>query len=177
LQATRKTLHWLFTRTEAIEAITRCPTGNLAAKALAKAINGEHLCTLPNGWVKDGKPIPADIFSLTIQHWMKTAPGLCEKGHWFHERLKFELDRLGIEDVQHADDDTHNRYVGAAYEMFAGGQPEKAALFYNRMASMAGWRPLLLVSVNPTVEVDIGTAILVMRGDDFFVVPPQKSTQ
>ena len=52
-------LHFLFTRTEAIEIMTRCPHGNLAAKALARAIHGSFEFTNSAGWVKGGKPIPA----------------------------------------------------------------------------------------------------------------------
>src|SRR5688572_22873198 len=74
LAATRKSLHWVFTRTEAVEVISRVPAGNLAARALAKAVHLQHDCTVANGWVKDGKPSPADLFSLPIQVWMKTAP-------------------------------------------------------------------------------------------------------
>jgi hypothetical protein len=176
LAATHATLKWIFTHTEAVEIVTRVPTGNVAARALAKSIGGVHDFTLPEGWVKDGKPIPADVFSLTLQGWMKSAPGLVERGKWFHMRLKSELDRLGIEEPPHHDNEVHDRYVGAACEMFFGGQPDKAAVFYNRIGSIAGWQPIGVIGYDPLI-VNIGSAILVMRGDDFFVLPPQQTAQ
>jgi hypothetical protein len=174
LAATNATLKWIFTRTEAVEIVTRVPAGNVAAKALAKSIGGVHDCTLPHGWVKDGAPIPADVFSLTIQGWMKSAPTLAERGKWFHARLDAEFDRLGISEPPHDDCIVHDRYVGAACEMMFGGQPDKACVFYNRVGALAGWHPIAVANYDPLV-VNIGSAILVMCGDDFFVVPPQKS--
>jgi RimJ/RimL family protein N-acetyltransferase len=174
LAATQASLKWMFARTDALEIVTRCPAGNVAAKALAKAIGGEHLFTHPEGWVKDGKPIPADVFSLTIQSWMKTSPLLVDRGRWFHARLGTEFARLGIQEPQHEDSETHDRYVGAACEMFFGGQPAKAAVFYNRVASIMNWHPVTVTSLNP-LAVDIGSALLVMRGDDFFVPAPKQN--
>lgn len=176
LAATRETLKWIFVHTEAVEIVTRVPAGNVAARALAKAIGGVQDFTLPEGWVKAGKPVSADVFSLTIQGWMKSAPDLPSRGKWFHARLKAEFDRLGIAEPQHADDETHDRYVGAACEMIFGGQPEKACVFYNRVAVISGWHPIGVVNLDP-LAIHIGSAILVMRGDDFFVVPPQKPAQ
>jgi hypothetical protein len=171
LAVTNATLAWMFTHTEAVEILTRCPT--LGAKALAKSIGGQHVFTLPEGWVKDGRPIPADVFSLSVQGWMKSAPSLVERGRWFHDRLQSEFDHLGIQEPQHDDSDLHDRYVGAAVEMCFGGQAQKACVFYNRVASLAGWHPISVVDFNP-LAIDIGSAILVMRGDDFIVLPPQQ---
>ena len=173
LEATRKSLHWIFTRTEAMEIMTRCPEGNLPAKALAKAVGGTFEFTNPKGWFFDGKPVPADIYSLKIQDWVRTAPGLVEKGEWFHARLEAELGRHGIDELAHPHDATHDRHVGAACEMFFGGQPQKAAVLYNRVAMFGGYLPVHVIDTHPLI-VDIGTALLVMRGDDFFVVPPEK---
>lgn len=165
----RECLKWMFCRTDAMEIMTRCPHGNLPAKALAKAIGGTYEFTNPNGWVMDGKAIPADIYSLRVQDWMRTAPGLEEKGAEFHDRLEKEFARLGLGD-NHTDDANHDRYVGAAYEMFLGGQPHKGAVLYNRFASMSGYLPIHVVSTEPFLSVNIQSALLVMKGDDFFVV-------
>lgn len=168
LEATRQSLHWLFTRTEAVEILTRCPQGNLAAKALARAIGGQFQWTNTTGWIMDGKPVPAEIWSLTIQDWMRTAPRLVERGQWFHERLEAEMARHGAQEAAHAPDRAHDRYVGAAVEMFFGGQPRKGAVMYNRFAALGGYLPIEIVETEP-LAVDIGTAVLVMREDDFFI--------
>mgnify|MGYP001608696796 CR=1 FL=1 len=161
-------LHWLFTHTDAIEVVTKCPEGNLASKGLARAIHGRYQFTNPKGWVMDDKPIPADIYSLTVQDWMRTAPGLVDRGKWFHERLKAEFERHGVAEQSHAEDPTHDRYVGAACEMILGGQPEKAAIFFNRYAVMGGYAPVEIVSLEP-MAFNIGNATVVVRGDEFWV--------
>ena len=176
LEATRLSLHWMFTRTEAAEIVTRCPHGNPAAKALAKVVGGTFEFVRPNGWVMNGKPVPADMFSLKIEDWMRSASGLVEKCRWFHDRLKAEFDRHGATEPQHADDEVHDRYVGAACEMFLGGQALKGAALYNRWAVMAGYHPVWIASLDP-VTVDIGTALVVVNGDDFIVPSLKQSTQ
>lgn len=173
LECVQACLAWLLTRTDAMEVMTRCPKGNLAALALAKAIGGVKEFTNPQGWHKDGKPIPADIYGLRIQDWMRMAPGLVERGKWFHDRLTAELAKHGAEEIAHPDDEVHDRYVGAAVEMFLGGQSMKGCILYNRWAAMAGYAPIHVASLNP-VAVNIGTALLVVRDGDFTVAGVEK---
>jgi hypothetical protein len=169
LSMVRACLHWMFTRTDAFEIMTKCPKGNLGARALAKAIGGAYEFTNKNGWFMNGKVIPADIYSLNIQQWMRDAPGLEERGHWFHERLTREYGKLGRQEAPHEDDATHDRYVGAACEMFLGNQAAKSCILYNRWARMAGYAPMELLSMKP-VAVDIVDAILVVpESGDFYV--------
>lgn len=167
-------LSWVFCRTGAIELMTRVPKGNLAARALARAIHGTYCFTNPDGWAQDGNSIPADIFSLVIQDWMRTAPKLPERGQWFHTRLEEEFAAAGKREPNHPDDAVHDRYVGAAMEMVFGGQLDKGVIFYNRWAAMAGYVPISVVCRDP-VTIDIGTAMVVKSGDDFYV-PVIRST-
>lgn len=164
----RACVFWMFTRTTCFEMLTKCPLGNLGARALAKCVGGKKLFTNPTGWVRDGKVIPADIFGITIQDWLLTAKGLEERGHWFHERLTAEYLRLGRKEAPHPDDNIHDRYVGMACEMFLGGQPQKAVLLYNRWAVMADYALIELMSLQP-VAINIHDAVLVMRKNDFYV--------
>ncbi|WP_213775121.1 hypothetical protein [Bradyrhizobium sp. dw_78] len=175
LDTVNECLRWMFTRTDAVEIWTRCPRGNLAARALARAISGQHEMDLQRGWVKDGEVIPAAIFSLTLQQWMKTAPGLEEVGHWFHMRLADEYRAVGFSEDIHADDASHDRYVGAAVEMLRSGQPEKGVIFYNRWAVMAGYEPIKLLGTAP-VMVDIKDAVLAIGRNDFFVASVARPT-
>ena len=169
LKCVQECLKWLFCRTDAMEVMTRCPHGNLPAKALARAIHGTFEFTNPHGWVMDGKAVPADIFALRVQDWIRVAPGLEERGAEFHAKLHAEFDRVGIVD-NHPDDATHDRHVGAAYDMFLGGQPHKAAVLYNRFSAMSGYSPIRVVSTEPFLSVNIQSALLVLKVDDFFVV-------
>ncbi len=167
-------VHWIFTRTECFEMMTRCPKGNLGARALARAVGGKFVFTNPRGYTKGGKTISADIFSITIQDWMKTAPGLVERGHWFHERLEAEYKKFGRAEPPHDDDPVHDRYVGAACEMFLGNQAPKSCILYNRWARMADYAVINIVSMKP-VAIDIADAILVIRENDFYVASLNQS--
>lgn len=175
LSVVHEALRYMFTRTDAVEIWTRCPKGNLAARALSRAIGGREEMIVKQGWVQDGKVIPAAIFSLTIQEWMKTAPGLVEVGKWFHERLEEEWHLLGLTEAFHEDDDSHNRFVGACVEMVRSGQPHKGAIFYNRVAAMEGKHPIRVIGIDPVV-IDIGQVCLEVHGRNFFAVQPLSST-
>lgn len=165
-------LTWMFCRTDAHEILTRCPEGNLGAKALVRAIKGEFQFTAARGWANGAAFIPADVYAMTVQSWAKHATGLVERGRWFHERLEAEYTRLGIAEQQHEDDDCHDRYVGAAAEMILGGQPQKAIAFYNRWAALSGYAPLALLNLNPLV-INIRDAWLCVDNGNFEVIKCQ----
>jgi hypothetical protein len=175
LDMVRSALHWMFTRTDAVEIWTRCPKGNLGARALARAIGGQLEFMTPRGWVMDGAIIPASIFSLRIQDWMRDAAGLVDVGKWFHRCLDREFARAGRADDVHGDDEIHDRYVGAAVEMIRGGQPYKGAVFYNRFADMAGYERVKILGTDPVV-VDIRNAVLEVHGQNFFLVSSSGSS-
>lgn len=164
----RACLHWMFTRTDCMEMMMRCPRGNLAVLALSRALGGTYRFTNPRGWIKNGEPISAEIYSLLIQDWIMRAPGLVERGQWFHRRLEAEFKRLKEPDISHPDDPVHDRYVGAACEMLLGGSPGKAVILYNRWAAVAGYAPIAVAGINP-LTIDIGSAILEVKGEDFTV--------
>jgi hypothetical protein len=176
--ASRQAMHWMFTHTDAAELITRCPDGNLGAKALARAlarsVGGVLEFRSQRGWVKDGRIIPADVWRVTLQDWLRTAPGLEERGQWFHDRIEAEFARLGVPDLAHPDDPVHDRYVGAACEMLAGGQPIKGLSVYNRFATFGGYEPARLKSLDP-LQIDIGNAVLAVADGDFTVTAVRPS--
>lgn len=158
----QESLLWMFSRTDAMEIMTRCPQGNIGALALAKRVGGRYAFTNRAGWIYQGKPVPAAVYSLTVQEWVTQAPRLVALGHSFHEQLEAEYRRLGAADpTPHPEDEEHDRYVGMAHAMIAGGQPRKAALFYNRWAALAGYAPIRVIKDTPPITVDIQDAILV----------------
>lgn len=171
-QMARTCLHLMFTASDALEIVTRVPRGNLGARTLALMCGFEKEFTQPAahfGWVYKGDPVPSDILSLTIQKWMRAAPGLVERGQWFHKRLEDEYARFGKTEPPHADDLVHDRYVGAAVEMIFGGNALKAITFYNRWASLAGYEPAAVASLRP-LTIDIRAALLCFRNNDFWVM-------
>jgi len=161
-----ETLKWVFTRTDAIEIMARCAT--LKTKALATAIGGKKEFTNPHGWIVDEKPVASDIYALRIQDWMLRAPGLRDRGKWFHVKLQEEFERHNTAAPRVPDDDTSYRYVGASIEMIFGGQIEKGVIMYNRWAVMADYQQISITSYSPPT-IDIGNALLVMRDGDFWM--------
>lgn len=164
----RACLHHVFTKTTAVEVWTRCPHANPPTRKLAEEVGAVFEFTNPRGWWEGKDFAPADILCLTIQSWMRDAPGLPERGHWFHERLEAEYARHGRKEPNHPDDAAHDRYVGAAAEMIMGGQPDKGVIFYNRWAAMSGYAPIAVHSYRP-VTIDIRDALIVVRPTDFWV--------
>jgi len=162
---------YMFTHTDAMELVTKVPLGNLGARALVRKIPGNKIdYRLKNGWVHDGKVVPADIFGMRVQDWMAHTPGLEQSGQWFHDRLVEEYAKVGKEHKLHDEDATHDRYVGAAIQMIMGGQPQKAVVLYNGWASISGYAPLSIVTMNPLV-IDIQESLIVVRDNsDFWVM-------
>jgi hypothetical protein len=169
LDMVNEALKWMFTKTNAVEITTRVPKGNLGALALVRAIHGVLQFTLPKGWVFDNKFVPAGVYSLTVQDWQRTAPGLVERGQWFHHRLESEQKQLGNFKPSHEDDPIHDRYVGAAVETILGGQVHKGVIYYGRWSTMAGYVPIHIVTETPLV-LDIGTALISVRNNNFWVL-------
>lgn len=162
------TAHWMFCRTEAMELVSRCPQNNLAARALTERSGARRWMVNPAGWVTDLDPVPTDIYSLTIHEWMKTAPGLVERGQWFYRRLGEEYRRHGKKPEMPALTEDYHRYIGAAVEMFLGEQIAKGVVFYGRFAAMAGLAPIRIVGQSP-IALAVGEAIIVVRDGDFYI--------
>ena len=162
-------LHYMFTRTDAVEIVTRVPKGNFAARALVKAIHGSLEFRMEKGWVIRDEVVFADVYALRIQDWTKHAKRLVAKGQLFHERLEVEYKRLGRDEPSHPEDLVHDRYVGLAAEMLGNGQAIKGVIFYNRWASIAGYVPIRIVTEHPLV-IDIQDALIMVRDDSFWVM-------
>lgn len=159
----------MFTRTPCMEIVTRIPKGNLGARTMANLCKFQPQFVKKDGWVLHNDPIPAEWFSLDVKTWMLNAPGMIERGRWFHDHLESEFKRLGKTEENHPDDDTHDQVVGATYEMLIGGQTGKAEVFYNRWAAMAGYHPIRVASPQPLI-VDIASSVLCVNADETFYV-------
>lgn len=172
LEMVQSSLHWMFTRTDALEIVTRVPEGNKPALAMAKKVGFNHEFDRPEGWVFDHKPVPTSVHSLQIQGWMKSAPDLEERGEEFHRGLVAEYLKMGKVETPHPPDANHDRYVGAAVEMIRGGQPFKAVVFYNRWAALAGYQQISILKTEPVI-IDIAESILMFKNDEIRVVACQ----
>ena len=168
-QGASEAFHYMFTQTDAYELLTKCPDGNVASKIGAKSVGCSLQFRTGPIWETNGTRVCVDVYSLLIQNWVIKAPGLEEKGHWFHETLISEYKRLGKNIEVVADDLVHDRYVGAAVEMIRGKQLLKAVNFYNRWAIMAGYKLLFVVNKDPLI-LDINEARVCVGNNSFEVL-------
>lgn len=168
LDMVNEALEWMFTRTDCVDIMTRVPKGNLAARALARAIHGTIEYRMEHGWVIDNTLVYADVFSLQIQTWMAKAPGLEAHGEKFHDDLEKEYARFDKSGPNHPHDPVHDRYVGAVSLMMPF-QPHKAVIMYSRWAGMAGYAPIRIVSDDPII-IDIQESLLQVSDRGFFVL-------
>lgn len=169
LRGSRFAFDWMFTRTDAFELLTKCPQGNLAASAGAKAVGCSFLFNTMPLWLLHGNLVPIDVYSIILQHWVGIAKNLEETGNLFHNALEKEYSRLGKNLDVHEVDATHDRYVGATIKMLSGGQVAKAVNFYCRWAVMSGYEKISIVSCDPLV-IDIKEAKLLIKNDNFEVI-------
>ena len=148
---------WMFTRSPAVEVLTRVPHGHLAAKTATIGAGMELAWTRDDCCVFRGRPVPVDIYSSKVQDWVWRAPWVEEIGQAFHDDLNRQAAALGIADPPHADDRNHNRIVGLCVEMFRHGQAQKAAHLYGRWALASRHKPIQLLQVDPpVVKFDAG---------------------
>lgn len=169
IRGSRFAFDWMFTKTDAFELLTKCPQGNLAASAGARAVGCSPLFGTRPLWLLNGNLVSIDIYSIIIQHWVVTAKNLEETGNLFHNALDKEYKDIGKDLVVHEDDSVHDRYVGATVKMLSFGQLNKAVNFYNRWAVMSGYKPISIVSYDPLI-IDIQEAKLLIKDDNFEVI-------
>lgn len=178
LEASVASYRWMFTRTDCMTLLTRIPKFNRAAEEFCGMVGATKEFERAAVWpTKDGK-VDMSYWALRYDDWFRRTPDLAEGGRIFHTQLDAEFERHGVERHEaHADEECHDRNVGACAEMIYGGQPEKGIALYNRWARFASYGLIKFLSRNPLV-IDIGDAVLqVIEGDNFKAVlcrsPPQ----
>lgn len=169
VEGSRTAFSHMFLNTDAFELLTKCPYGNVAAKAGAKVVGCSLRFTTRAIWPLGKSLVPIDVYSIILQEWVKHANNLTESGKWFHETLDLEYTTLGKDLSVHEEDETHDRYVGAAVEMIRGGQVAKAISFYNRWAVMSDYKKISLISAKPLI-ISIDEALIEIEQDKFKVV-------
>jgi hypothetical protein len=170
----RAGLHWMFTRTDAMELVTKVPVCNRGASAIVRSIRGELLFERERAWATpEGEPCGVMYYGLRCETWIwRTHNELVAKGQWFHARLDEERARLGTRAAPHGDDPAHDRAVGATVDMILGGQLDKGLVLYNRWARLAGYQPITIESLVPCVLVLGPERVLVDFGErTFFLLP------
>jgi RimJ/RimL family protein N-acetyltransferase len=67
--AAHKALRKMFDEHYAAEIMMAVPKGNIAVRALVRILKAKFRGTIDDGWWRDGRQIPADIYSLTKSDW------------------------------------------------------------------------------------------------------------
>lgn len=63
--AAQRALQWMFEKEGALEILMAVPKGNVAVRALVRVLKAKYRGTIEDGWWRDGRSIPSDIFSMT----------------------------------------------------------------------------------------------------------------
>lgn len=163
----RASVDWMFTHTDATEIYTAVAEDNTPAQRLAEACGFVFWFSRPDGVHINGQYKPAGFYKLSILDW---AQGFSpQNGRDFHRMLDDAKKAAGVAELQHEDDEAHDRAVGACIEMALSGQPGKAEVVYNRWALVAGYAPCEVVSQNPLV-IDIQECVINVTHDKVEVV-------
>jgi hypothetical protein len=157
----RAALRYMFTQTDCIELVTRVPDGNLAAKGLARAAGFREAFRREACWKTPSGMVGVSFQTLPLWRWMMMDDEALARGQWFHDALEQHKATLARPPPIHADDEAHDRAVGASVLMFQAFNPHKAVASYNRWASFAGYAPIRLVSLAPLI-IDVVDALVTM---------------
>lgn len=144
-------LRWMFTRTDAVEILTKCPDDNPGARMAASWVGFRERFRRADAW-KPG--VGVSYQALTVDGWSARDPQARIEGAKFHEALEWAK---GPEIHQHPEDAAHDHAVGAALLMAYAGQIDKGVAFYNRWAMFAGYAQVARVG---PYEIDIQDAMV-----------------
>lgn len=159
----RKALQHVFLHTLCHEVVTKVPQCNPQARTLAKMMGFRFLFSRANVWLKNGQSYGVEYYCLDVETWI--VQGYCRpSGEWFHKTLHERYPDL----AQHPVDVVHDSYAGAVVDMIKAGNTDKAILFYNRWARLAGYREIVKVSDQPLV-LDLTDFKLTVKDGDFSV--------
>jgi hypothetical protein len=155
LRAAHDALAFVFLRTDVEQLYSMVPSNNPQAGWFAQAMGFRKTFVAKDGWCQGGRWYDLQHYTMGIDDWVQRKPIiLAQIGRWFHSTLE---ERGGA--VEHAQDELHDSYVGAAYELINCGRVDKACRLYNRWARYAGYQPFEILSTDP-LRIDIHDCVL-----------------
>lgn len=159
-------LEYVFIYTTCHEVDTKVPLFNDGAAQLANVLGFRLLFKRPDAWLRNMVNHTVLYYQLGIDDWI--TQGHCiVSGVEFHRKLERELP----DHDKHPADRIHDCYVGAAVELIKAGNVDKAILFYNRWAILAGYQQIRKVSDDPLV-IDAKEFLITVSEGDFSVRKP-----
>jgi hypothetical protein len=155
LKAARHAAFEMFTTTDAMELITYTADDTPHARP-PRTFGFKPWFKRPNSvFGKD-----TTWFRLSVHDWIMRDKGCLKKGKKFHA----QLEALEAHE-DHADDDAHNRYVGASVAMSQGGKPDKGLMIYNTFAGASGYHASVIKSREP-LQVFTGDALWTLNSNN-----------
>lgn len=154
----KQALKFVFIRTPCLEVIARLPQDDETAIAKLIDLGISQTMIVPDGWATpEGDKVPAAIFNITIQDWLKRDSTMAERGSWLQRRWQENQ----VEDTQ---------ALGLAYEMMLYGQSQKAAIFLKRWLALAGKTTDVEWISDKPARLRVGETFLVVRGEKNFII-------
>lgn len=157
MEAARQAMRWMFTGTDCIDLVTKCPDDNGPARMAASLMGFRERFRREAVWHTGGG---ISFQGITIEGWAIRDAEARKMGQGFHEALETAKIAKGSEMPVHPEDVAHDHFAGAAWLIAAAGNLAKAAAFYNRWASFAGYGNIAPL---PNGVMDIGDAIVAVK--------------
>lgn len=162
LQAAAEAFRWMFTRTDCLELVTKVPASNKPAAFMARRAGFMSVFTRQAAW-EDGSDV--EYFAMTFDVWRQRDAAVHAEGRAFHAALELAKAAAGVAAPAHADDEAHDRAVGAACLIAKAGNPTKACWTYNGWARFAGYQTVELLRATPPV-IDVRDAIITFQDNE-----------
>jgi hypothetical protein len=157
LEFAQQCCEYMFIQTDCHTFLTQLPDDNQAAKSLATFVGFRPYFRRENA-----DRGPTAYCRYTINDWVFRTEALEIEGEKFHNTLKLCKMKYGSDLPDHDYDQAHERAVGATSKMIKAGNVLKGVEFYNSWAKFAGYAPVTLLGINPTV-IDIVDAVIEVR--------------
>lgn len=163
--AAREALRYMFTETNCLEILTRCPDDNPAARMAAVKVGFRERFRREGVWrAGTADACGVSFQAFTLDDWQKRDDVIEREGASFW--LAVEGTELGLEGPRDGDA-LLNRLVGSVLLMMRHGQTAKAVAVFNRAAAFAGYTAIVALRED---LFDIGGVIVHVKPDGVGVI-------
>lgn len=165
MRQAREALRYMFTATDALEILTKCPDDNPGARMAATLVGFRERFHRDGVW-NVGTPAECGVSyqALTVDDWIARDGVIRTVGRQLYDAVA-EVS-VGLPLSPYADDMLAD-LTGAAVLMIREGQSAKAVGLFNRTAIFLGFRGI--VALRDDI-LDIGSAIVHVKPDGFGVL-------
>lgn len=156
--AAHEALRYVFTQTDALEILTRCPDDNPGARMAAVKVGFRERFRREGVWQSgNGEACGVSYQALTADDWFK------------RDTLIEDAGRYVIGEIGGMEEDALlARLIGSAVMMARGGHAAKAVGFFNRAAAFAGYGSIVALRED---LFDIGGTLVLVKPEGVGVLP------